>query len=39
MRSSYPAGESLPEKLIASGYQFSYPELELALRHELAVAM
>ncbi len=28
----------MPQKLIAAGYQFKYPELEAALRHELAKA-
>jgi NAD dependent epimerase/dehydratase family enzyme len=26
-----------PHKLLATGYEFRYPELEGALRHELAV--
>ena len=32
-----PSRRILPDKLLASGYQFRYPELEVALRHELGV--
>ena len=34
-----PSRRILPARLLASGFQFHYPELEVALRHELGVTL